>query len=564
MQKWDYNVDIVVIGSGGGGLTAALAAQDSGCSTLVLEKSPFYGGATAMSGGAIWVPCNTHMKNLNIPDSKEEALEYLASVTEGIICKERLQAYVDNAATMVDFLEKNTPVKFDAVEKYPDYYPEKKGGKPGGRTLEPQPFNGKLLKSELAGMRKPHPQELAMGKVAFTAQEAHEILFSGAKGQLLAAKTILHSFLRIPQWVHYGRDTRLTLGNALIGRLRYALLEKKIPIWCSTPLHEIIMENDKVVGVQVLKDGKLVTIEGKKGVILASGGFARKKGMRVQHQMSPISTSWTAAPEPDQGEVHQMGESLGADMALMDENWWTPTTLIPGEELAWLLVIEKSLPGSIMVNKDGKRFTNEASSYNDVVKGMYGDNEKTGTTIPAFIIMDKRCRENYPCGPLFPGKFQPELFWKKALKDRWIEKGSSVEQIAEKLGIDAGGLKATIQEFNTQAVLGKDPAFHRGESAYDRYYADPTVTPNPSLAPLKEFPFYGFQVWPGDLGTKGGMVTDKHGRVLKEDGSPIPQLYATGNCTSSVMGRSYPGAGGTIGPSMTFGYLAARFAAQAG
>ena len=233
-------------------------------------------------------------------------------------------------------------------------------------------------------------------------------------------------------------------------------------------------------------------------------------------------------------------------------------TLVPGKEFSWLLVVEKSMPGSILVNARGKRFTNEAAPYVDVVNGMYREDETGLKSVPAFLIFDARYRRNYPCGPFAPGRVQPDKSLPRKYREHFFKKASSLDALAEMLGIDADALKDTIQRFNGDAKKGVDPDYQRGESLYDRYYSDPRITPNPCLAPIVESPYYAIEVFPGDLGTKGGVLTDGTGRVLNDEEKPISGLYATGNCTASIMGKSYPGAGGTIGPAMTFGFLAAE------
>jgi 3-oxosteroid 1-dehydrogenase len=325
-------------------------------------------------------------------------------------------------------------------------------------------------------------------------------------------------------------------------------------------VRELVTEGERVAGVVVEREGKTVRVEAKRGVVLAAGGFARNGAMRARHQRAPIGTEWTAAAPEDKGDAIELGRGLGAALGWMDEGWWTPTTVVPGEALPWILVVEKSLPGAILVNQAGKRFTNEAAPYIEVVNGIYADHEKTGASVPAYLVMDARCRRKYPLGPVLPGGVLPEAFWKKRWRSGWIEKARTIGDLAAKLGVDRVGLEATVEAFNGHARAGKDPDFGRGDSAYDRYYADPRNKPNPSLAPLTRAPYYAIPVWPGDLGTKGGLVTDDDARVVREDGSVVEGLYATGNSSASIMARTYPGAGGTIGPAMTFGYLAALHA----
>jgi 3-oxosteroid 1-dehydrogenase len=561
MSDWDRSVDLVVVGSGAGGLTTALTASLEGAEALVLEKSQLTGGTSAMSGGAIWVPNNHLMREAGLDDSEEAALRYLMTITEGRTPEAKLRTYLASAREMVRYLADRSHVRFNALTKYPDYYPEVEGGRLGGRSIEAEPFDGRRLGSDFFTLRPPHPQECIMGRVMLSAAEAHDALFSGKASQALVIRKLLGYFLDVWGRVRWRRDTRLTIGNALIGRLLLSLKDRKVPLWLGTRVRELVTENGRVVGVVAERDGKVLRIQGRKGVVLAAGGFARNASLRAEHQPAPSSTEWTAAIREDLGEGITLGRDAGAAVELLDEAWWTPTTVVPGETVPWILVVEKSLPGTIMVNKQGRRFTNEAAPYIDVVKGMQREQAASGGAIPAYLILDARCRRKYPLGPILPGGAFPESLWKKQWSRGWVTKAATLGELATKLGVDREGLEATVATFNGYATTGKDLDFGRGDSAYDRYYANPRCKPNPSLAALDRAPFYSIPVWPGDLGTKGGLLTDDSGRVQRPgDGGTIDGLFATGNTSASVMGPTYPGAGGTLGPAMTFGYLAAKAA----
>jgi 3-oxosteroid 1-dehydrogenase len=560
MPTWDQSTDFVVVGSGAGGMTAALTARHHGAEALVLESSALFGGTSAMSGGALWVPCNHLMAAAGIEDTPEDAFRYLSSITKGRTPEPRLRAYLDAAPAMVRFLAERTHARFVALAKYPDYYPEAPGGKTGGRSIEAEPFDGRKLGRHFRALRPPHPQECILGRVMMSAAEAHEALFGGKESQAIVVRKLLGYFLNVYERIRWRRDTRLTIGNALVARLRLSLLEREVPLWLGTKVARVVEEGGSVRGVEAVRDGRPVRIEARRGVLLAAGGFAMNGAMRARYQRPPTGTEWTAASREDLGDGITMGLERGAATDLMEEGWWTPTTVVPGEALPWILVVEKSLPGAILVNKAGRRFTNEAAPYIEVVNGIYRDHGKTGASVPSYLVMDARCRRKYPLGPLLPGGILPELFWKRRWTQGWLTKAPTLGELADRIGVDRAGLEATVETFNAYAREGKDLDFARGESAYDRYYADPRCKPNPSLAPLARAPFYAIPVWPGDLGTKGGLVTDEHARVLREGGEAIPGLYATGNSSASMMGATYPGAGGTIGPAMTFGYLAALHA----
>ncbi|WP_424102268.1 FAD-dependent oxidoreductase [Moorena producens] len=552
MSTWDYIKDIVVVGSGAGGMTAALVAGDRQNQAIVLEKSSVYGGSTALSGGGIWVPCNHLMAEAGIDDSPEEALAYMQAVTQSQVAEERLQAYVDRAATLVEYLEKNSHVRFEILPGLSDYYAEHYGCKQeGGRTLIAKPLHRHQLGIIAKNLRRPHPQTLIWGRITVTPQEASQMVNSSLQGRLNAAYILSKYFLN-PRRLLAPHDSRLTMGNALIGRLRLSLVDHNIPVWLNTPVQQLVIENNTVVGVKAKKNGKTIAIRAKKGVILASGGFARNKLMRSQYQRHPISDRWTAANPDNMGDGIPMGMSVGAECELMEEAWWTPTSVVPGTQYAYVLIIEKSLPGSVIVNNQGKPFANEAEPYIDVVKKMYESD-----SIPAFFVFDRRFRNKYPTGPLMPG-FTP----KKYIDKGYIQVANTIEELAKKCGIEPLGLIETIGKMNQYAVTGRDLDFHRGDKSYDRYYGDARVKPNPCLGAIDRPPFYAVKVFPGDLGTKGGLKTDVNARVLRKDGSAIAGLYAIGNVSASVMGDTYPGGGATIGPAMTFGYIAACHATQ--
>jgi len=561
-MTWDHTTDFLVIGSGGGGMTAALVAHDHGARALVVEKSDRFGGSTGMSGGALWVPMNPHMAEVGVSDSRDEALVYLRQVTKGKVSEDRLVAYVDGAAEMVRYLEAKSRVLLAPCPTYPDYYPEYEGGKPGARTIEPRPYSARKLGAHAKELRRSE-QGLVLGRMGLTAVEAATLVKFSFVSYLLMLWILVRYWLDIPARLKGKADNRLTLGTSLVGRLRHSLLDRDVPVWLETAAEELVIEDGRVVGAVVSRQGKRLRVRAEKGVLLASGGFERNRAMREQYQRHPVSDVWTAGNPHNVGDGIRLGQSAGGALDLMDDAWWTPVTMIP-PDFAWLLVVEKSMPGSIMVNKAGRRFTNEAAPYVDVVNGMYAANDPAAPSIPAYLVFDARYRRSYPVGPLGPSKLQPDSQIGGRLKKAgFLKKASSLKALAEKLGVDAAGLEATVQRFNEQARAGKDTDFGRGESLYDRYYSDPKITPNSCLAPLVEAPFYAIEVFQGDLGTKGGLVTDASARVLGQDGAPVPGLYATGNCSAAVMGNSYPGAGGTIGPAMTFGYIAARHAVGA-
>jgi 3-oxosteroid 1-dehydrogenase len=349
-----------------------------------------------------------------------------------------------------------------------------------------------------------------------------------------------------------------------MGRLLFSLKERNVSAWLDTGVNELVFEDGRVVGAVLEKEGEAIRVRTTRGVVLAAGGFSRNLEMREQYQRHPITTEWTAGTPSNTGDAIRMGRDAGGRLGLMDEAWWTPVSLVPKSPFSWVLVVEKSLPHGLFVNQDGRRFTNEAAPYIDVVNGMYDDVAKTGSADPRwFHIFDATYRRSSVSGPIAPGKVMPDNQLPRRYRDgNYLYKANTLDELCEQLKIPAATVKSTIERFNGNALKGEDPDFNRGWSAQDRYYGDPNVKPNCALGPIEKGPFYAVQIYPGDLGTKGGLVTDAHARVLKEDGRPIDGLYAAGNSTASIMGRTYPGAGGTIGPALTFGFLAAEDAAQ--
>ena len=564
MAEWDRSVDLLVMGSGAAGMSGAIRAHDLGLDVLVVEKSDLFGGNTAMSGGVCWVANNPGMAKEGIADSDEEGFTYLKHITKGEVPDERLWLYIRESKRVLAYLHENTHVRYVSLAKYTDYYPEAPGGLSGGRSMDPVPFDGSKLREQLIRLRRPHPQSQILGKFGITAKEAQAAIGVGFRTMLFMAWQMFLYLLRYPKRKRWGRDTKLCAGNSLTGRLLLSVNDRKIPIWLNTAVEELIFDNGRAVGAVIDKEGEKLRIKTNRGVLIGAGGFSRNLEMREKYQRQPITTEWTAGIPSNSGDGILLGQAAGGALGLMDEAWWTPVSLVPKSPFSWVLVVEKSLPHSLFVNQDGKRFTNEAAPYIDVVNGMYDDVAKTQTADPRWYhVFDATYRKSSIAGPVAPGKVMPDRQVPRRYRDgKYLFRTNTLEEMAEKIDVPADRLKATIARFNEHAVKGEDPDYNRGWSAQDRYYGDPRVKPNCSLGPIETGPFYAVRIYPGDLGTKGGLLTDDHGRVLKEDGQPIRGLYAAGNSTASVMGRSYPGAGGTIGPALMFGFLAAEAAAD--
>ena len=539
-------VDIVIAGSGAAGMTAALTAAHLGATAVVLEKTAVFGGSTARSGGGIWAPGNTVLRRAGVPDTPELASAYLAHVTGDHVPAELRDALLDHCAAMLDLVLAMTPLRFAWVPGYADYYPEAPGGLACGRSIEPVPLDGSVLNGELARLNRPYlpvPDGVAVTQADYrwlTLGPRHpRAVVASAKvaGRLARSRLLRHRML--------------SLGQALAAGLRAGLLSTDVPVWLDTPLTGLVVTDGRVTGVRAIRDGEPVLIRARHGVLIATGGFERNEEMRQRYQRPPIGTGWTTGATGNTGDGIVAGQELGAATGLMDDAWWGPSIPLPGGP--YFCLAERSLPGCILVNGAGRRFVNESAPYVDAVHAMYDGNTAENPHIPAWLVFDQRYRDRYVFAGLPPRRQLPRRWYAAGAVFRAADLG----ELAEAIGVSPGPLADTVSRFNEFARKGRDEEFRRGDSAYDRYYGDPRVRPNPNLAPLEHAPFYAVKFVPGVLGTKGGLRTDARARVLREDGSVIPGLYAAGNASASVMGHSYAGAGATIGPAMTFGYIAA-------
>jgi 3-oxosteroid 1-dehydrogenase len=545
--------DIVVAGSGAAGMTAALTAAHAGATVVVLEKTGSFGGSTARSGGGIWAPGNAVLRGAGVADTPEQASAYLAHVAGEGVPEELRQALLDHCAAMLDLIVAKTPLRFAWVPGYADYYPQAPGGLATGRSIEPVPLDAAVLAGELARLNPPSLPVPA--GIAITQADYRWLSLGPRHPRALLASARIAGRLAGARLLGRGK---LTLGQALAAGLRAGLLASDVPVWLNSPLTGLVVTDGRVTGVRAERDGKPVLIRARRGVLIATGGFERNEPMRREHQRQPIGTDWTSGAAGNTGDGILAGQELGAATGLMDDAWWGPSVPLPGGP--YFCLAERSLPGCIVVNGAGRRFINESAPYVDAVHAMYEGNTAENPHIPAWLIFDQRYRNRYVFLGLPP---------RRPLPRRWYAAGTvfrapDVAGLGAAAGLDGDALAQTVARFNEFARKGRDEDFRRGDSAYDRYYGDPRCRPNPNLAPLAAPPFYAVKIVPGDLGTKGGLRTDGRARVLGTDGAPIPGLYAAGNASALVMGHSYAGAGATIGPAMTFGYIAALDLTRAG
>ncbi len=550
--------DLVVIGSGAAGLTAALTAAHHGAKVVVLERGHLWGGTSATSGGTIWIPNNHLIAPAGGEDNPADAFRYIRQLAGDDASAERVQAFVDHGPRMVRFLADHSEVQFESLETYCDYHPELPGGRPGFRSIQALPVKCDVLGRDFETLQPPHLATTAFGRINWTAKEARPLITQAKGAKSIFLKIAAKYYLDIGQRMKTTRDRRITGGGALVTRLKASLNKLKVPVRLSTSLVDYVLENGRVVGVEVESGGYRQVVRATRGVVVASGGFERNAEMRSAHLPKPTSTDWTGGNPFNTGAPIAAAMRLGAKMHLLDAAWWAPGYKLADEDRARPMFVERSLPGSMMVDQSGRRFCNEAASYH-VTGGIMAERAANGGTAPTWFVFDAKFRGKYALGPLFPGPPSFDRGVKPTMR-ALLKRADTLEELGKLLGMDAAVFAATVEKFNADARAGKDTEFARGESAYDRYYGDDAVQPNPCLAPLEQGPFYAVPILPCDIGTKGGMLTDVHARVLHEDGSVIEGLYAAGNCAASPMGRSYPAAGATLGPGMTFGWLAVRHA----
>ncbi|TFV48483.1 FAD-binding protein [Blastococcus sp. TF02A_35] len=539
-QHFDHTYDVVVVGSGGAALATAMGAVDEGLSVLLVESTDRWGGSTAMSGGGLWLPDNPLMRRAGVGDSREEALAYLEATVgdEGVsTSRARKEAFVDGVEDFVTTAEQFGMV-FARAKDYPDYYPELPGGKVG-RAVEVEPLDSRPLREWWSTLRNAVPLPAKTDDVWLLGRA-----WSTPGGFVRGARFVLRALgglVRGRRLVGIGVALATAFGTAL-------LVERGVPLWLRSPLEDLLLDGDRVVGVRVRRDGTELRIRATRGVMLAGGGFEHNRDWRQKHH----GIDGTPSGNPGNlGGPIEIAQRAGAAVELMDEAWWGASVApLPGSAPGFI-VGERSMPFSIMVDAAGERFANESESYVDLGHHMLAH----GADGPYWLVADARHAHRY----LRTHALDPRA--NKAMCAAGImARADTVEEPAATLG--APRLRATVDRFNAFARSGVDGDFGRGNSAYDRYYGDPTVRPNPNLGPLEKGPFTAFRVVVGDLGTKGGVVTDAEGRALREDGSVIEGLYSAGNNSASVMGRTYPGPGSTIGPATVFGLRAARHMAR--
>jgi 3-oxosteroid 1-dehydrogenase len=549
----DTVVDLLVVGSGTG-MSAALAAHELGLSVLIVEKSSYVGGSTARSGGALWLPACSVLQEHGANDTTERALTYLDSVVAGSAPRQRSAGFLTHLSATVEMLRRMTPLRLFWARDYSDYHPEEPGGSAAGRTCECHPFDTSVL-GEYRTRLQPGVMEVSVPIPTTGADYRWMNLVARVprKGIPTFAKRVAQGVGGLLLGRRYAAG-----GQGLVAGLFAGVLRAGIPVWTGTTLLRLHGDGDRVSGAVVGHSGREVTITARRGVVLATGGFDHSMDMRWKFQSESLGANLSLGAAANTGDGIRAAQELGADIDLMDQAWWFPAVApLPGEAPAVMLA-ERSLPGSLIVDQSGHRFANESADYMSFGQRLL-ELERSGNPVEAmWIIFDQQYRNSYVFGAqLFPRMRIPQAWYDAGIAAR----ADSLAELGAQIGVPVSEFTQTMTRFNESASAGQDPDFGRGRSAYDRYYGDPTITPNPNLRPLAKGPFYAVKMVLSDLGTCGGLKADERARVLREDGSVIAGLYAIGNTAANAFGATYPGAGATIAQGLVYGYIAARNAA---
>lgn len=553
MNGFDESVDFVIVGSGGGSLCAALYLATKGKSVVIVEKSPFVGGTTARSGGVMWIPNNSFLKRDGIADSFEKAATYLDGLAADFSdapgsTQVRRHAYLKESPAMLEFLL-SQGIELDRANYWPDYYDERPGGLEQGRSVVCHPFNINELRE--------WQQKMRPGFLEMPVMLEEALVLPYFKRSKPARRILLKVILRVIGALLTGKRY-VSAGKALQGRVLQVLLRTSADIRLESPVTELLVEEGEVKGVATTKQGRPWRISARLGVLVGAGGFAHNQRMRDKYQPG-TSTAWSSALQTDTGEMIEEMMRHGAAVAQMNEMVGNQCILVPESkegEVQFGAQGVTAKPHAILVDQSGQRYMNEGGSYMAYCQGML-ERGKTVPASPSWAVFDSQYMAKYMLAGKFPGSKKPDSWYQQG----YLKKADSIDALAQMIKVDPAALKSTIERFNGFVEKNRDEDFHRGERAYDRWLGDPLHEPNAALGKIEQGPFYAMGVYPGDVGTYGGVVTDEYARVLRADGTVIKGLYATGTSTASVMGRVYPGAGSSVGPSFTWGFVAAKHAA---
>jgi len=551
---------LVVLGSGAGGMTAALFAALQGLRPLLVEASERIGGTTALSSGTVWIPGNRHQRALGDTSDPEAARVYLDALVGDRAERALREAFLQEGPRMVDALHEHSDVRFKAYAQSPDYRQELAGAAQGGRPLEPLPFDGRTMGADFALLRSPLRELMLFGGMMVTRGEATSLLrLHRSWGSFRLATTLAARYAL--DRLRYTRGTRLVLGNALVARLFRSLHERGVEILLGARTSRLVQSDHRVTGLVVdTPDGER-RLDSRCGVVLAGGGFPASATLRERWLPAPVAEH-TAACETCTGDTLSLAQAVGAALGAPREDnaLWFPSSIARRRDGSTAvyphIALDRSKPGIVAVNARGRRFVDEAVSYHEFVRAMYRTHREV-PAIPAVLVCDRRFVWRYGLGMIRPRTPSLASFARRG----YLFMASTLEDLARQVGVDADGLAQTVKTNNAYAAAGIDADFGKGNTSYDRVNGDPQHRPNPCLGPIESAPFCAVKVWPTPLGTSLGLATDVHARVLDADGQPIAGLYACGNDMQSIMGGEYPGPGAQIAIAMTFGYIAALHAA---
>ncbi len=552
-------VDLLIAGGGPAGMTAALVASLEGLDVLLCEKSDQVGGTGSTSAGTLWIPGNSQSRVAGFSDSGEQADLYLNALIGENTNRELRDAYLRTGPTAIDYLCARSDVQFLPCGQHPDYRSNMPGAAIAGRAIVPEPFDGRLLGAEFQRIRPPVPEFLVFGGMMVGKVDIARLVgrFDSIANFIYSAKLIARY---VADRLKYKRGTRLMMGNALIGRLFYSLRKRKVPILFDAPIINLTGDRRGVRGARLNLGGREISVKARKGVVLATGGYAHNKRLREKFMPQPVP-EYSMSYEGNRGDGVDIGQQLGAALTPRQctSGLWTPVSVVPRPDgskgLFPHLVLDRAKPGLIAVNSAGRRFVNEAASYHDFVLAMFESN-KTTPSIPAWLVCDAAFLGRYGMGAIYPGHRNPGKF----VDSGYLDSARTLEELAGKVGIDPMQLQRTVTRCNGFAETGADSDFGKGETELNRFNGDAAHKPNPCIGPINASPFYVLAVWPADIAVSTGLATDVDARVLGNDGKPIPGLYACGNDMASVMAGSYPGPGTTLGPAVVFAYRAAMHA----
>jgi succinate dehydrogenase/fumarate reductase flavoprotein subunit len=558
--QFDEVYDLVVLGAGAAGLTAAIVSAIEGKRTLLIEKSDQIGGTSALSSGSAWIPNNSYQCRSGVTGDAKAALAYLDALVGERSDRNLREVFIAAGPNMLAYLERHIDLRWLMYDIQPDYDPELPGATTGGRALMPLSFDGRKLGKDFDRVRGPIPEFMLFGGMMITRGEVTRLLRIGRNLDsflLLGAKLCGRFIL---DRMRYKRGTRLVLGNALVAHLFKNLRDRHATIWYNGKTTRLISQNGRACGLVVQRDDSEVRVRAKLGIVLAGGGFPASPQLRERYFPKPVA-QYTSAYEGCTGDTLLLAQEIGASLGSQGEDnaLWFPSSIATRKDASTAvyphIVLDRGKPGLIAVNSAGQRFTDEASTYHKFVRAMYRSNRDV-PSIPAWLICDRPFVWKYGIGMILPFK----LFLKPFIRRGYLHVADSVEELARKIGVDAGGLVETVRTHNEFARTGVDLDFGKGSNAYDRAYGDPGHLPNPCLGPINRPPYCAVAVLPTPLGTSLGLLTNAHAQVLESSGQPIKGLYACGNDMQNIFGGEYPGPGAQIGVGMAFGYLAAKHA----